>query len=159
MSFHNAESGASLHETKVTRLNGNPVTLNTTASIAGILVEDISDPTAPTLWVANSTTPGDWTKVSASGFSVVSPAGNVSPAVKGKTYLMDSSAARSIQLPTPAADFFFYVKDKTGTMNTFNTTLLRAASESIEGLAASYILEANYGFWLVFSDGTNWFIA
>ena len=64
MARHKDESGASLHESKITRLNGNPISLNTVASIAGIMVADVSIPNAPVLYIANSTTPGDWKKAS-----------------------------------------------------------------------------------------------
>lgn len=94
-----------------------------------------------------------------STFSTSSPAGNVATVTTGVMYLIDSSAARTIQLPAAGAGKYFYVKDKIGTMNTFNCTLVRAAAESIEGLASNYVLESNFGEWLVFCDGTNWFIA
>lgn len=99
-----------------------------------------------------------------SALSVESPAGNVAEAELGKIYLMDSNAARSIQLPDPAVagdGFFFYVHDKPGSagFGTFPTTILRFAAELFEGLAASYLLEADGGQWFVYTDGTNWFIA
>lgn len=97
--------------------------------------------------------------IGGASLTVNSPAGNVTSITKGYMYLIDSSAARTIQLPAASAGMFFYVKDKSGTMNTFNCTILRAASETIEGVAANYALEANYGEWLVFCDGTNWFLA
>lgn len=97
--------------------------------------------------------------IGGSSLTVSSPAGNVASVTKGVMYLIDSSAARTIQLPSPTSGMFFYVKDKTGTMNTFNCTLLRAASEKIELLAANFALEANGGEWLIFSDGTDWYLA
>lgn len=95
---------------------------------------------------------------------VEAPAGNVSPAELGRIYLMDSNAARNIQLPDPAvvgSGFFFYVKDKPGAagFGTFPTTILRFAAELFEGLAASYLLEADGGQWFVYTDGVDWFVA
>lgn len=83
MAYHKDESGASLHETKITRLNGSPIDLNTEASIAGIAAVDISDPNNPVFYIANSTTPGDWKKVSGGvggGGSINFRAGESSPA-------------------------------------------------------------------------------
>jgi len=75
-----------------------------------------------------------------------------------KVYLVDTSSARSFQLPAPATGLNFTIKDATGQANTNNITLLRNASEQIEGIAASKILQTNWGSWRVISDGTNWFI-
>lgn len=75
-----------------------------------------------------------------------------------KVYLVDCSSARSFQLPTPASGLQFIFKDSTGQAATNNITLLRASSEQIEGIAASKVLQTNWGSWRVISDGTNWFI-
>lgn len=113
---------------------------------------------------ANGTANGTWRQFSGSGgggasFATSSPAGNVTTITNGTMYLMDSSAARTIQLPAPAVGAYFYVKDKIGTMSSFPTTLLRNGSELIERLGANYALEADFGEWLVFSDGTDWYVA
>lgn len=97
--------------------------------------------------------------IGGASLTVNSPAGNVASVTKGYMYLIDSSAARTIQLPAATSGMFFYVKDKTGTMSSFNCTIVRAAAESVEGVASNYTLEADWGEWLFFSDGTNWFVA
>jgi hypothetical protein len=71
--------------------------------------------------------------------------------------LVDTSAARTINLPTPASGLRFTMKDKTGQAGTNAITLARAGSEKIEGVAANYTLEANWGKWTIVSDGTDWF--
>jgi hypothetical protein len=72
--------------------------------------------------------------------------------------LVDTSAARTLTLPAAAAGLRFTIKDKTGQASTNPITIARAGSESIEGLAANYTLEADWGRWELVCDGTNWFI-
>lgn len=87
--------------------------------------------------------------------------GNVSLALSAnpRFCLVDTSAARSITLPDPTKQLKpIVIKDKTGSAQTNNITLLRFAAESIEGLAASKVLQTNWGAWTLISDGTNWFI-
>lgn len=73
-------------------------------------------------------------------------------------YLVDTSAARSLTLPTPSSGLHIKIKDKIGTASTNNITLVRAGSENIEGLASSKVLQTNWGSWELISDGTDWFI-
>lgn len=80
----------------------------------------------------------------------------------GKTYNVNTSgAAFNIQLPNPAtvgSGFYINLKDSTGSFNTNNLTLLRFGSENIENFSASKILSSNYGFYKVYTDGTNWWM-
>lgn len=76
----------------------------------------------------------------------------------GKVYLVDTSSARSLQLPSPVEAITFYIKDVTGTASTNNITVLRSASEQIEGVAASKTLQTDFGSWLFWSNGTDWFL-
>lgn len=71
-----------------------------------------------------------------------------------------SGGAVSLQLPNPATwvGRSFWVKDKTGSFGTNNCTLVRAAAEKIDGLAANRVLAANWGGYMVTSDGTDWYI-
>lgn len=94
---------------------------------------------------------------SGGGFTLTTVNSNITAAT-AQTYMVDTSAARTITLPAAAANLYFYVKDKVGTANTNNITIARAASESIEGVAASKILQTNWGSWIFVCDGTNWFI-
>lgn len=71
--------------------------------------------------------------------------------------LCNHTAPINITLPAPAAGRVLLVKDISGAAETNNITLVRHASESIEGQAASRILQANWGEWQITSDGTNWY--
>ena len=75
----------------------------------------------------------------------------------GRTYLVDTSSAKTLQLPTPTSNFFFIVRDVTGSAATNNITIARNGSESIDGVAANKTLSRPYGTWLIASNGTNWF--
>lgn len=75
-----------------------------------------------------------------------------------RIHFVDTSSARSLTLPSPSTGSFIVIKDKTGSANTNNITLVRAASEKIETVAASYVLDINLGSWTIVSDGTDWFI-
>ncbi len=92
--------------------------------------------------------------------TVVSVSGNVvlTSADANKVYLINTSAARSFTLPTPASGLQFILKDSTGQAATNNISLIRAATEQIEGVAATKVLQTNWGSWRIISDGTNWFL-
>lgn len=77
--------------------------------------------------------------------------------VSGKLYLVDTSGARTINLPAPANNAYIIVKDKTGGASSFNITIARNGSENIDGAAASKTLALDYGTWIIVSDGTDWF--
>lgn len=68
-----------------------------------------------------------------------------------------SSSAFNLQLFTPAAaGFTCTIKDVGGNLNTTAVTLVRSASEFIEGVGANYTLDADYGMWKIYWDGANW---
>lgn len=77
--------------------------------------------------------------------------------VSGKTYLVDTSAPRTFNLPTPAANAYFAIRDVTGGAATNNVTVHRFAAESIDGVAADRVLNIARGYWIFVCDGTNWF--
>lgn len=80
-------------------------------------------------------------------------------AVSGRTYMADTSGgAFNITLPTPASGVFVAIKDSTGSFGTNNLTVVRNGSEMIEGVAASKVLQTNWGSSTFVSDGTNWFM-
>ncbi len=87
--------------------------------------------------------------------------GNYTLTVTDTTIFCDTSGgAFSLTLPTPSTvtGHIYRVIDTKGTFNTNNLTLVRAASEKIEGLAASKLLQTNWGWFSVISDGTDWFV-
>jgi hypothetical protein len=77
--------------------------------------------------------------------------------VSGRTYLVDTSSARTLNLPSPANNAYLFIKDTTGGAASNNITVHRFASESIDGTASDKTLNLNRGFWGYVSDGTNWF--
>jgi hypothetical protein len=92
--------------------------------------------------------------------STVSSSPTILTADTTTLYLVDTTAARSITLPSPSANTNrkYVFKDKTGTAETNNITIVRSASEKIDGLAASKVLAANFGCWTFISDGTDWWV-
>lgn len=72
--------------------------------------------------------------------------------------LCNQSGAISITLPTPVVGRVFVIKDISGTAQTNNITLVRHSTEKIEGLAASKILETNWGSWTIGTNGTDWYM-
>lgn len=71
-------------------------------------------------------------------------------------HLVDTTAARSLTLPSPAATRYIVVLDKTGTGSTNNITIVRAGSEKIQGVAASYVIAGDFQQAVFISDGTDW---
>lgn len=49
-------------------------------------------------------------------------------------------------------------KDTHGMLSTNAVTVKRSGGQSIEGLAADYVLSADYGSWTFRSNGANWYI-
>jgi hypothetical protein len=51
------------------------------------------------------------------------------------------------------------VKDGTGTADVNNITITQSAAETIDGVAASYVMTVPYGSLTFYSDGVNrWII-
>lgn len=71
---------------------------------------------------------------------------------------VDTAAARSITLPAPTDGRVLIIKDKTGSAATNNITIVRHASEKIEGVAASYVIDTDWGWVQLTSDGTDWYV-
>jgi hypothetical protein len=71
-----------------------------------------------------------------------------------------SGGAFSLNLPSPStlAGLRITVKDKNGSFNANNVTLVRAGSEKIENVAASRVLSADFGSYVVGTDGTDWYL-
>lgn len=77
----------------------------------------------------------------------------------GHTYLTDTSSIPiTFNLPTPAANTWFMVKDISGNAETNNMTLHRHGSELIDGVASDKTLAIAYELCIVACDGTNWYI-
>lgn len=79
--------------------------------------------------------------------------------LSGKTYLTNtSSVAITFNLPSPAANTWFMIKDTSGNAQNNNMTLHRFGSELIDGVAADKTLTLSNDFCLIVADGTNWFV-
>lgn len=70
----------------------------------------------------------------------------------------NQSGAITITLPTPTDGRILIIKDISGTANTNNITIAQHSTEKIEGLAASKLLETNWGSWTFSSNGTDWWM-
>jgi hypothetical protein len=104
-----------------------------------------------------------WRKIT-SGKNVVivdpssTPTITLTQADSGKTYIIRSSlGAVLFNLPTAVLNFSFSVKDGDGQFSTNACTLDPPGAVQVEGLAANYLLEADFGDWSFFCDGTNYF--
>lgn len=70
---------------------------------------------------------------------------------------VDTTAARAITLPAAngvTAGRFYIIKDVTGSAATNNITINRAGSDTIQG-ATTHVIDRNYGFAILSSDGTS----
>jgi hypothetical protein len=78
----------------------------------------------------------------------------------GAIHLVTTSSALSLTLPSaPTSGTTIVVKDITGSANINNITIVRAASEQIEGVAANYILDMSRIALKFVSDASgNWWI-
>jgi hypothetical protein len=91
-------------------------------------------------------------------FVIKAVSGNVT-LQEGKYHLVDTSAARTLTLPDPAATKRpIWIKDKTGSASTNPITVARFGSEKIETVTASFSLDSDLGAWTLVTDGTDWFI-
>jgi len=89
---------------------------------------------------------------------VVSSISTNTNAVSGTTYLVDTTAAVQVTLPTPAANAFVRIKDATGGAEANSITVARSGSENIDGVAANVTIDSPYAAEIFVSDGTDWFI-
>lgn len=90
-------------------------------------------------------------------FTVVAVSSSPITGVSGRTYLVDTSSARQINLPAPALNAYIIIRDKDGTSETNNITIHRNGGEKINGVASDYACDVAYGTWWLFSDGTDWY--
>ena len=76
----------------------------------------------------------------------------------GNVYPIDStSGVFNLTFPAPVKNSEVTIVDLTGQTATNTVTVLQNASENIEGVASSYLLQAAYASWTFVSlDGTNW---
>lgn len=82
----------------------------------------------------------------------------VDTTTKDHVIFCNQSGAISVTLPAPSNGRELIIKDISGDAETNNITIVQHASEMIEGLAASKILQTNYGSITLTSDGTDWWM-
>jgi hypothetical protein len=70
----------------------------------------------------------------------------------------NASAAITVTLPAPTNGRELRIKDISYNAATNNITVAQHASELIENIAASYLIQANGGAITLCSDGTNWYL-
>ena len=74
--------------------------------------------------------------------------------------LVDTTSARTINLPAATTAVLFCIKDETGTADTYNITVTPDGTDTIDSTAGSKVLQQPKGFWLFISDGIdNWSFA
>jgi hypothetical protein len=101
---------------------------------------------------------GAWSNGAVAATSLIT----ITEASDGAVYeCTTDSAAFNCQLPNPTSfkNMKFTIVDKTGNFNTNAVTLVRFSSEKIDNLAANLVLEANFGRYTVFCDGTDFFVS
>jgi len=78
----------------------------------------------------------------------------------GTIFLCDTSGgAFNFTLDSPVNNTKFTIKDKTGSFATNPVTIVRFGAEQLEGLASSFICDADWGSWTFVCDGTNYYLA
>ena len=86
----------------------------------------------------------------------VAVAGNVT-LTNERCHFVDTSAARTLTLPAPAAGLFIVLKDSTGNAQTNPMTVNPAVAQTIDG-DSSLVIDWDYGSVTIVSDGSNYFV-
>lgn len=148
------------------------------ASTSGLLASTAALTNGQLLVGSTGSTPVATALTAGTGISITNAAGSITIASSGSTaqvtktanytiltsdstiFTDSSGGAFTLTLPSPTtiAGKIFRIIDTTGSMNANNITLARSASEKIEGLAASKVLQTNWGWFQVTTNGTDWFV-
>lgn len=106
-----------------------------------------------------------WTNMSAKELTTLSVTGNITigAASEDIVFLVQTaSSAITITLPAVSgvnAGRRYHFKDVSGNAGTNPITLVPDGSDSVEGVASSRLLEANFGSWHIIGDGvSDWWI-
>jgi hypothetical protein len=76
-----------------------------------------------------------------------------------KVLAIDTSAARTLNLPAATTAMFVMVKDKTGSAQTNNITVAPNGTDTIEGVNASWVISTNRASVGFISDGVSaWYV-
>jgi predicted flavoprotein YhiN len=116
------------------------------------------------LWAKTGAADTAWTVVASGGSStpvVASYSANNTIASNVDIVFVDSSGgAFNLTFSNPAAQTKqkLLIVDVGGSLNTNNVTLVRFAAEKIAGLAASKLLQTDWGTYNVTTNLTDWFL-
>lgn len=94
-------------------------------------------------------------------YMAVVPVSSNMTLVRNRVHIVNTSAPRTLAFPALVASHgdIVVVKDATGTADVNNITITQSASETIDGVAASYVMTVPYGSLTFYSDGVNrWII-
>lgn len=73
-----------------------------------------------------------------------------------KVVLVDTSTARTINLPAASdGEYYYFIKDATGSAQTNNITITPDGTDEIENVNASYLIDWNNGSLAMISNGTS----
>jgi hypothetical protein len=76
-----------------------------------------------------------------------------------KMIAVDTTSARTINLPAATTTMYVHIKDISGSAATNNITITPSGSDSIEGAVSSYLVDANYASVNLISDGISaWYV-
>lgn len=153
--------GATASELRLLEASGSGT--NYTGFVAPALAGNVvytlptADGAANTSLQTNGSTVLSWVAAE-KAWTVSTITANPNPGVDHVTYLCDSSGgAFNFTLPAPVSNLRLQLKCKTGSCLANPVTIVRNGSEKIEGTAASYTFNTNWGSLLLISDGTDWF--
>ncbi len=72
---------------------------------------------------------------------------------------VDTASARTINLPAATNAMAFWIKDITGTADSFNISIVPDGTDTIEGVAATWVINEQFAArMLVSTGGTAWYI-
>ena len=157
-------SSAALNNNRVMQSAGGAITEAAAITANRALVSDtngiptFSTTTAAELAHVSGVTSAIQTQLNSkqASFPIVAVTGDVTLTANA-IHLVSSAAARNLTLPAHVAGQRLYIKDSTGTNGTNNFTLIRTGGGNIDGLAASRILQTDWGSWHLVDDGTDWY--
>lgn len=96
-------------------------------------------------------------------FAATTPGGypySVTGSDAQKVLLVDTSSARTINLPAATTAVLFCIKDATGSAGTNNISVVPNGTNTIDGVNATYRLANDFGWWFFISDGVAaWYVA
>lgn len=121
------------------------------------------------LWWVNSAGAGvqitSGTSVVSTGsgaLSVSVPSGYPYNVVVGdaqKVLTIDTSSARTLNLPAASNVMYFIIKDGTGSAQTNNITVVPNGADLIDGINGAFVIYSNYGALPLISDGVSkWYV-